>query len=56
VATMLPGNLAAHRLFALAAQEREVTRDGPVDELSGKIGPARRRPAARPRRSARALR
>ncbi len=55
VATMLPDNLAAHRLFARAAQEREVTHDGPVDELSGAIGPARRRRAARPRRSARAL-
>jgi RimJ/RimL family protein N-acetyltransferase len=52
VATMLPDNPAAHRLFARVAQEREITRDGTLDELSGTL---RRRRAARPRRSARAL-
>jgi acetyltransferase len=52
VATMLPDNLAAHRLFARVAQEREVTRSGTVHELRGTLP----RRAARPRRSARALR
>jgi RimJ/RimL family protein N-acetyltransferase len=56
VATMLPYNLAAHRVFARAAQHREVTADGTVHELRGDVRPARRRPAARPRRSARATR
>jgi RimJ/RimL family protein N-acetyltransferase len=53
VATMLPDNLAAHRLFALVAQERETTRDGTVHELRGDVSPAPRRGAGR-RRSARA--
>ena len=53
VATMLPENLAAHRLFALVAQDREVTREGTVHELSGTL---RRRRAARPPRPAQALR
>ena len=55
-ATMLPDNLAAHRLFARVAQERSVTAEGTVHELRGRISPATRRPAERPRRSARALR
>jgi RimJ/RimL family protein N-acetyltransferase len=53
VATMLPDNLAAHRLFARVAQERETTTAGTVHELRGTI---RRRPAAGRRRSGRALR
>jgi len=56
VATMLPDNLAAHRLFARVAQERSVTAQGTVHELRGSLSPAPRRPAARRRRSARALR
>ena len=40
VATMLPDNLGAHRLFARVAQERETAVDGPVHELSGAIRPA----------------
>jgi RimJ/RimL family protein N-acetyltransferase len=55
VATMLPHNLAAHHVFARVAQEREVTTNGTVHELSGDVRPARPR-AARPPRSARALR
>jgi RimJ/RimL family protein N-acetyltransferase len=55
VATMLPDNLAAHRLFARVAQEREVTQSGTLHELRGELSPAARRSAARPRRSARAL-
>ena len=55
VATMLPDNLAAHRLFARVAQERSVTAEGTVHELRGTLTPATRRPAARLRRSARAL-
>jgi RimJ/RimL family protein N-acetyltransferase len=53
-ATMLPDNLAAHRLFARVAQERSVTAQGTVHELRGRVSPATRPPAARPRRSARA--
>ena len=56
VATMLPDNLAAHRLFARVAQERSVTAEGTLHELRGTLSPARRRSAARPRRSARAPR
>ena len=40
VATMLPDNLGAHRLFARVAQERETAVDGQVHELSGAIRPA----------------
>ena len=40
VATMLPDNLAAHRLFARVAQERETAVDGPLHELRGRIRPA----------------
>jgi protein lysine acetyltransferase len=53
VATMLPDNLAAHRLFARLAQEREVTRNGVLHELAGAVSPASRSGGA-PRRSARA--
>jgi protein lysine acetyltransferase len=56
VATMLPDNLAAHRLFARVAQEREITQEGTVHELRGTLTPAARRPAARRRRSAPARR
>jgi RimJ/RimL family protein N-acetyltransferase len=56
VATMLPDNLAAHRLFARVAQEREVSAHGPIHEVRGRLSPAVRRPAALPRRSARAPR
>jgi RimJ/RimL family protein N-acetyltransferase len=55
VATMLPDNLGAHRVFARVAQERRLTADGGVHELRGEVRPGRRR-AARRRRSARALR
>jgi RimJ/RimL family protein N-acetyltransferase len=55
-ATMLPDNLAAHRLFARVAQERSVTAQGPVHELRGRVSPATRRQAAPPRRSAPTLR
>jgi protein lysine acetyltransferase len=40
VATMLPDNPAAHRLFARVAAEREVTADGGVHELRGRLRPA----------------
>lgn len=40
VATMLPDNFAAHRLFARVAQEREVRIDGTVHEIRGRISPA----------------
>ena len=40
VARMLPDNLAAHRLFARVAQERETAVDGPLHELRGRIRPA----------------
>jgi len=40
VATMLPDNLAAHRLFARVAQERETAVDGPLHEVRGAIRPA----------------
>ena len=53
VATMLPDNLAAHRLFALVAQERSIERHGTLHELRGAVSPASRR-AGRRRRSARA--
>jgi RimJ/RimL family protein N-acetyltransferase len=53
VATMLPDNLAAHRLFARLAQERETARSGILHELRGDVSPAPRRGAGR-RRSARA--
>jgi RimJ/RimL family protein N-acetyltransferase len=50
-ATMLPDNLAAHRLFARLAQERETARSGALHELRGDVSPASRR-AAGPRRPA----
>jgi RimJ/RimL family protein N-acetyltransferase len=53
VATMLPDNLAAHRLFARLAQERETARAGILHEVRGAVSPAPRRGAGR-RRSARA--
>jgi RimJ/RimL family protein N-acetyltransferase len=53
VATMLPDNLAAHRLFAQLAQERSIDRNGSLHELRGAVSPASRRAAGR-RRSARA--
>jgi len=53
VATMLPDNLAAHRLFARLAQEGETARDGTLHELRGDVSPAPRS-AAGPPRSARA--
>ena len=53
VATMLPDNLAAHRLFARVAQERSTERHGTLHELRGAVSPASRR-AGRRRRSARA--
>jgi GNAT superfamily N-acetyltransferase len=56
VATMLPDNMAAHRLFALVAQERELTQEGTLHEMRGTLRPARPRSAARRHRSARALR
>ena len=40
VATMLPDNLGAHRLFARVAQEREIAVDGTRPELRGAIRPA----------------
>jgi RimJ/RimL family protein N-acetyltransferase len=40
VATMLPHNLAAHRLFARVAQLRETTTGGGLDELVGELRPA----------------
>ena len=40
VATMLPDNLGAHRLFARVAQERETAVDGRLHELRGAIRPA----------------
>jgi RimJ/RimL family protein N-acetyltransferase len=40
VATTLPDNLAAHRLFARLAQERTTTAHGPLHELRGEIRPA----------------
>ena len=40
VATMLPDNLGAHRLFARVAQERETAVDGQLHELRGAIRPA----------------
>jgi RimJ/RimL family protein N-acetyltransferase len=49
VATMLPDNLAAHRLFARLAQERSTARSGILHELRGDVSPAPRRAAAPPR-------
>ena len=40
VATMLPDNVGAHRLFARVAQERETAVDGRLHELRGAIRPA----------------
>jgi RimJ/RimL family protein N-acetyltransferase len=40
VATMLPDNVGAHRLFARVAQERETAVDGQLHELRGAIRPA----------------
>jgi RimJ/RimL family protein N-acetyltransferase len=40
VATMLPHNLAAHRLFARVAQHRELRASGGVHELRGELRPA----------------
>jgi RimJ/RimL family protein N-acetyltransferase len=40
VATMLPDNLAAHRLFARVAQEREIAVEGSLYEVRGAIRPA----------------
>jgi RimJ/RimL family protein N-acetyltransferase len=40
VATMLPDNLAAHRLFARVAQDREIASGHGVHELSGDLRPA----------------
>jgi RimJ/RimL family protein N-acetyltransferase len=54
VATMLPDNLGAHRLFARLAQERESARNGSVEELRGAVRPGASRRAAGRRRSARA--
>ena len=48
-ATMLPDNRAAHRLFALLAQERSVARDGILHEVRGAVRPASRRAADPPR-------
>jgi acetyltransferase len=56
VATMLPHNLAAHRVFARVAQDRELEADGTMHELRGDVTPPARRRAAPRRRSARALR
>jgi RimJ/RimL family protein N-acetyltransferase len=52
VATMLPDNLGAHRLFARLAQERETARSGILHEVRGDVSPASRR-GATPRRSGR---
>lgn len=52
VATMLPDNLAAHRLFAQVAQERTTVASGNMHELRGAVSPAApRREAARRRRA-----
>jgi RimJ/RimL family protein N-acetyltransferase len=51
VATMLPDNLAAHRLFARLAQEGQTALNGSLHELRGDVSPASR-PAAPPPRSA----
>ena len=56
VATMLPHNLGAHRVFARVAQEREFKAEGTLHELCGELGPPARRRGAPPPRSARALR
>ena len=40
VATMLPDNLGAHRLFARVAQERVTTVHGALHEVRGVITPA----------------
>jgi GNAT superfamily N-acetyltransferase len=49
LATMLPDNLAAHRLFARLAQERETARNGILHEVRGDVSPARPRAAGPPR-------
>jgi GNAT superfamily N-acetyltransferase len=49
LATMLPDNLGAHRLFARLAQERETARNGTLHEVRGDVSPARRRAAGPPR-------
>jgi RimJ/RimL family protein N-acetyltransferase len=54
VATMLPDNLGAHRLFARLAQERETARTGILHEVRGDVSPAPPPRAAGPPRSARA--
>ena len=52
VATMLPDNLAAHRLFARVAQERSTVASGNMHELRGAISPAAPRREGARRRSA----
>lgn len=54
VATMLPDNLAAHRLFARVAQERSTVASGNMHELRGAVRPPAPRRAGARRRSARA--
>jgi RimJ/RimL family protein N-acetyltransferase len=54
VATMLPDNLAAHRLFARVASVADRRVAGPVHEVRGEISGGRARRAGRPRRSGRA--
>ena len=49
VATMLPDNLGAHRLFARLAQERETERNGTLHEMRGSVNPASPREAGPPR-------
>jgi len=54
VATVLPDNLAAHRVFARVAQARNVSAIGTVHELRGDVSAPRRRDG-HSRRSAPAL-
>jgi hypothetical protein len=54
VATMLPDNLAAHRVFARVASVGDLRAAGPVHEVRGEISGGRARRAGRPRRSGRA--
>jgi RimJ/RimL family protein N-acetyltransferase len=54
VATMLPDNLAAHRLFARVASVADLRVAGPVHEVRGEISDGRARRAGRLRRSGRA--
>jgi RimJ/RimL family protein N-acetyltransferase len=54
VATMLPDNLAAHRLFARVAPARDLRVEGTLHEVRGEIRSGRARRAGRPRRSGRA--